>query len=268
MSLCLNETLVVPWATFNLRHWSNNSLEQRTRISNSAQSIDLVKVKGVFDIWTRTGKKVATNRKWFKWVTERMMGFLHHLIVMGFSTFEPKSVTHPVNKDLTNQIRGFGRIFTLGPPFLFFLSSSPSHSASSFKLSLSTLFVSKETPPIETLFVMLLSSVGVFILTALAGIVSGQQQTTTSSNGTSLNPVATQYGSTFKNAGGKVLTSFVNGKWSIVNNNKEEQGTLTSSFVSLCDILWRLVFGQLHCWSKHLPWVCRWDIFYQLVLYM
>jgi hypothetical protein len=83
-----------------------------------------------------------------------------------------------------------------------------------------------------------------------------------------LNPVATQYGSTFKNAGGKVLTSFVNGKWSIVNSNKEGQGTLTSSFVSLCDILWRLVFGQLHCWSKHLPWVCRWDIFYQLVLYM
>jgi hypothetical protein len=141
-----------------------------------------------------------------------MMGFLHHPIVMRFSTFEPKSVTHPVNKDLTNQNRRFGRIFTLGPPFLFFLSSSPSHSTSSFKLSLSTLFVSKETPPIETLFVMLLSSVGVFLWMAVAGLVSGQQQTTTSSNGTSLNPVATQYGSTFKNAGGKVLTSFVNGK--------------------------------------------------------
>lgn len=200
-----------------------------------------------------------------------MMGLLHYLIVMRFSTFEPKSVTHPVNKDLTNQNEGFGRIFTLGPPFLFFFSSSPSPSASSLKLSLSTLCVSKETPPIETIIVMLLSSVGIFLMTALAGLVSGQQQdqqqTTTTGNGTSLNPVATQYGSTFKNAGGKVLTSFVNGKWAN-GNNKEEQRTLTSLLLSLCDILRRLVFGQLHCWSKHLSWVCRWDIFYQLVLYM
>ncbi|KAI8344423.1 phosphate-induced protein 1 [Chlamydoabsidia padenii] len=74
---------------------------------------------------------------------------------------------------------------------------------------------------------MLLSSLGVFVMAALAGLVSGQQ-TPTTTNGTSLNPVATQYGSTFKNAGGKVLTSFVNayvifyGDWSSANSTSDQ----------------------------------------------
>ncbi|KAI8086153.1 phosphate-induced protein 1 [Halteromyces radiatus] len=73
---------------------------------------------------------------------------------------------------------------------------------------------------------MLLSSLGIFLF-SLAGIVTCQQQTST--NNSSLNSIATQYGSTFKNAGGKVLTSFVNayvifyGDWSSSNATTDQK---------------------------------------------
>ncbi|ORZ14685.1 phosphate-induced protein 1 [Absidia repens] len=76
---------------------------------------------------------------------------------------------------------------------------------------------------------MLLSSLGAFIL-AVAGVVTGQQeQQQSSTNGTTLNPVATQYGASFKNSGGKVLTSFVNayvifyGDWSSSNATTDQK---------------------------------------------
>ncbi|CAO3590832.1 unnamed protein product [Absidia cylindrospora] len=86
---------------------------------------------------------------------------------------------------------------------------------------------------------MLLSSLGVFLL-AVAGVVTGQQeQQQSSSNSTTLNPIATQYGASFKNTGGKVLTSFVNayvifyGDWSSSNSTTDQKTFLDLWMASL-----------------------------------
>ncbi|ORZ08906.1 phosphate-induced protein 1 [Absidia repens] len=96
---------------------------------------------------------------------------------------------------------------------------------------------------------MLLSSFSAFFL-AVAGIVTAQeqQQQQSTTNGTSLNPVASQYGSTFKNTGGKLLTGFVNayvifyGDWSSTNGTTDQKtflgfvdGIATTPWFSILD---------------------------------
>ncbi|KAI8064407.1 phosphate-induced protein 1 [Gongronella butleri] len=85
-----------------------------------------------------------------------------------------------------------------------------------------------------------------FCALALATGLHAQQQTT---NSTVLNPVATQYGSSFKNAGGNVLSGYVNayvvfyGNWTS-DDMVQQQTTFLNFIDGISSTSWFSILGQ------------------------
>lgn len=119
---------------------------------------------------------------------------------------------------------------------------------------------------------LLLSTLGALLLSAIfsSSLTSAQQQqTTATANSTNSNSttVASQYGDSFKNLGGKVLLNTVNGK-----TNKHWQlfiSQLMFSFlVSICDLLRKLDVISIAGRTDDIFRLYRWSLFHKLVQHM